>query len=170
MNIPKAALGNKTKLFVISWKLYLQNCFVCKCNFSKRNHWTFEENEDKNLWFVRKCAVLMAAWLYLTYLVISLVPYFGARFKIVGWNGLNWAYKNMLLLKEFQSIAAEHTAKLHAFPTFFSQNKKGELWRKLLGWRVLSEYIDKTVRSELIFCCVFVRSFKDLEYVHFQVV
>ena len=38
------------------------------------------ENKDKNQWFVRKCAVLMAAWLYVTYLVISLVPYFGSRF------------------------------------------------------------------------------------------
>ena len=88
---------------------------------------------EKKLFASATLARKIAAWLYLTYLVISLVPYFGARFKIAGWNGLNWAYKNMLLLKEFQSIAAEHTAKLHAFPTFFSQNKKGELWRKLLG-------------------------------------
>ena len=33
---------------------------ICSmCNFCKRNHWTFEENKDRNQWLVRKCAVLM---------------------------------------------------------------------------------------------------------------
>ena len=40
--------------------------------FSKRNHWTFQENKNKNKnknknqWFEIKWAALMAAWLYPT--------------------------------------------------------------------------------------------------------
>ena len=60
----KVALVNKTTDVGISSKLLTKNsihkennyCFVSKCNFFKKNPWTFEENRDKNQWFARKSA------------------------------------------------------------------------------------------------------------------
>ena len=52
-------------------KFTRENIFVSKCNFCKRNHWTFKENIDKNQWVLRICPVLMAAWLYPTYSNLS---------------------------------------------------------------------------------------------------
>ena len=85
----KFALGNKTTKFGIYCELltkkfiYKKNSFflVSKCNFFKRNHWTLEENEDKNQWFVRKWAVLMG-YMVISNLLISLVPEKGLKRSI----------------------------------------------------------------------------------------
>ena len=39
-------------------------CLPSNCNFFKLNHLTFEEKNNKNHPIIRKCTVLMAAWLY----------------------------------------------------------------------------------------------------------